>query len=208
MYIEKTPLCLLAEKFGTDKCPTQHNYTPTYYGIMRKNKQDKLNILEIGVSTGASIKMWLTFFENANIFGLDKNLSDPVKNDLESFGGKRVHLFRGSQNDKKMLISIARIAGTFDFIIDDGSHRPEDMQITLATLLKYVRLGGYYFIEDLGCKRTTNTNITMVQTLNSLSLYRRANFEALTESENKYIAEFVTASFVTCKNRLAVLKRG
>ncbi len=37
----------------------------------------------------------------------------------------------------------------FDVIIDDGSHRPDHQQITLAALFPHLKPGGLYFVEDL-----------------------------------------------------------
>ena len=37
----------------------------------------------------------------------------------------------------------------FDLIFDDGSHRPDDQQVSLSYFFKLLKPGGLYFIEDL-----------------------------------------------------------
>jgi hypothetical protein len=39
--------------------------------------------------------------------------------------------------------------GPFDLIVDDGSHRVRDQQVTAETLLPYLAPGGLYIIEDV-----------------------------------------------------------
>ena len=41
--------------------------------------------------------------------------------------------------------------GPFDIIIDDGSHRNDDMVISFETLFPVLKCGGMYVVEDLHC---------------------------------------------------------
>ena len=64
-----TELCRLGRKYQTDK---PHNgYTKVYYEIMKDFQNENVNIFEIGVYFGASIKMWWEFFPNGKIYGID-----------------------------------------------------------------------------------------------------------------------------------------
>src|SRR5580704_13863 len=79
--LSKTPLCVIALKYGTDKVKdVYHDYTPWYYSKLKGRKVDR--VLEIGIGTpatmafpgyqhGASLKMWAEFFPEAQIFGFD-----------------------------------------------------------------------------------------------------------------------------------------
>ena len=140
-------LTKLAIKHNTDKHGA-HFYTKIYQKYMLPKSDIKIKLLEIGVGGyddqkkgGESLKMWSEFFPKGKIFALDfyhKKLSL----------GDRVKIFKGSQSNTKDLIKIISMSGKLDFIIDDGSHINKDIIFTFKTLFKYLKYGGYYFIED------------------------------------------------------------
>src|SRR5512135_143176 len=80
-----TPLCELAFRYGTDKCPQiGHQYTPFYYELMKDRRELVKKVVEIGIGypgclrekgfhyyTGASLRMWRDFFPNAHVYGAD-----------------------------------------------------------------------------------------------------------------------------------------
>ena len=47
----------LAKKYGTDKSSEIHNYCVKYEKYLPFNRNDKLNIMEIGVLDGKSFRM-------------------------------------------------------------------------------------------------------------------------------------------------------
>ena len=67
--LKETPLCKLALKYRSDKCPKRgkHTYTPYYYDLLKNKKRSTKKVLEIGIGKGASLKMWRDFFPNAKI---------------------------------------------------------------------------------------------------------------------------------------------
>ena len=67
--LSETDLCRLGKKYQTDK--PSNRYTRVYYEIMKDFRNDLVNIFEIGVYFGASIKMWEEFFPNGKIYGID-----------------------------------------------------------------------------------------------------------------------------------------
>jgi hypothetical protein len=127
----------LAIKYGTDKSSLHHNYTEFYEKYLPKNPK---KILEIGVLTGASIRMWKEYFPEAEIHGLDlfEEHSEP---DIEG-----VKWWKGSQTDPNILHLLRK--ENFDLIIDDGSHVSIHQLVTFFSL--YQR-DCYYFVEDIHC---------------------------------------------------------
>ncbi|EMI16073.1 O-methyltransferase [Rhodopirellula maiorica SM1] len=85
--------------------------------------------------------MWLEFFSQATINGLD--ISD--FSDVEI---PRATIFQADQSDARRLTEIAEEVGPFDIIIDDGSHASAHQQVTLGALFPYLKPGGLYVIED------------------------------------------------------------
>lgn len=133
-YTEKT-LSELAFMYGTDKF--EHGYIPFYEQHLPKNPK---KILEIGVKEGRSIKMWMQYFPEAEIHGLDLFKEYPVP-----FTDERVKWHEGHQCDWQLLERLRN--EDFDIIIDDGSHNSRQQLITFFGLFN----GKNYFIEDTHC---------------------------------------------------------
>lgn len=143
-----TPLCALASKHITDKGGNHffagdicHNYTPIYYDLFKDKRENVQRVLEIGVNTGASLRMWEEFFPRAEIIGIDNN-----KDCLFSKG--RIYCYWGDQGEPKTLGIGAAHWQPFDLIVDDGSHETHH-QINSLWLLPYLTRKGLYVIEDL-----------------------------------------------------------
>ena len=61
----------LAVRYNTDKRIGIHSYVKWYEALFAPRRWQQLNMLEIGVQTGASIKMWADYFPNARLVGID-----------------------------------------------------------------------------------------------------------------------------------------
>jgi hypothetical protein len=123
---------------GGDK-GTVHSYLNTYEKFI--NKKENINLLEIGVFQGHSIKMWKDFFENSTIYGVDIDLSK-VNFDLSD-----CIIFNSDATKESFLSDIENIE--FDYIIDDGSHLFEHQIQSFDLLWNSLKKGGVYFIEDI-----------------------------------------------------------
>jgi hypothetical protein len=131
----------LGMKYDTDKV-THHNYHEIY-NIFLKFFYDKVgSILEIGISDGHSLKMWLELFPNSFIYGMD------IK---KNYTGPRHKVVNRDQSNIKDLNYVKNIITDKNlfFIIDDGSHIPEHQLITFNTLFPSLIEGGIYVIEDI-----------------------------------------------------------
>jgi hypothetical protein len=133
-------LSWLAAVYGSDKGATAHRYAELYEQHLKPLRREALRVLEIGVYRGASLQMWRDFFPHAEIFGVD---IEPV-----TVSAKRIHVLQGDQADPALLARL-RGLGPFDLIVDDGSHRGNDVLATFEGLFAAVRPGGFYVIEDM-----------------------------------------------------------
>jgi demethylmacrocin O-methyltransferase len=137
-----TPLCELAKKYGTDKYHP-HHYTEYYYGMLSPRRNTVKRLVEIGIRTGASLRMWRDFFPNAEIIGIDRN-------EKYLFSEPRITCYQASQAKAVKLGQLCtNIGGNFDIIIDDGSHIPDKQISAFGAMLPYLRPDGIYFIEDI-----------------------------------------------------------
>lgn len=131
----------LAQRYNTDKF--EHEYCGYYEKHLPNATEMGHGILfEIGIATGASLRMWRDYYPNAFIVGIDNN---PDVSDIPQDG---FHIIFGDatrEEDIKSNISTAEI------IIDDGSHMAKDVLSSFEILWPMLKSGGWYIIEDLGC---------------------------------------------------------
>jgi len=134
----------LFRKYGSDKI--DHGYTDIYFSYFQKLKNQKLNILEIGVADGKSVRAWSNFFTNSTIIGIDINKIDVNEKKINK---ENIKIHQGSQSDKKFMEKIVSEYKKFDIIIDDGSHLPRDVIKSFHLLFASLEKNGLYFVEDI-----------------------------------------------------------
>ncbi|QQG47689.1 MAG: hypothetical protein HY044_01205 [Candidatus Woesebacteria bacterium] len=152
----QTPLCELAYKYGTDKCPQLgHNYTPVYYQLLKDKKEKFKKILELGIGskytmqyvpkhyqTGASLLMWRDFFPNAQIYGVDRHPSTIFQTD-------RIKTILSSTSRIPNLQNLIKEIGSdIDLVIDDGPHNERFQLQAVCTLMPLLKKDVIYVIED------------------------------------------------------------
>ena len=134
----------LAKSLGTDKSSEIHNYCVKYEKYLPFNRYDKLNIMEIGVLDGKSLLTWKEYFYQSNILGIDIN---PDCKQYEDKSNK-ISVEIGSQVDHTFLNDVMREYGSFDMILDDGSHMNEHVIFSFKHLFQSLKSGGVYVVED------------------------------------------------------------
>jgi hypothetical protein len=139
----------IGRRSGTDKASLGHDYLDFYEMFFCYLRDEPITLLEIGVSGGNSIKLWLDYFQKAKVIGIDRDPS-PVNWDLFSNMDKsRFVLEQGDQEDYTFLRAVGDQHGPFDIILDDASHRPEHQLGSFATLSPHIAPGGMYIVEDM-----------------------------------------------------------
>lgn len=140
------PLSVLATKHGSDKA-ADHWYTPHYHRRFASLRDEPVTLLEIGIggyadptAGGASLRMWRDYFPMGTIVGLDINVKAPIEGCIVE---------RGDQSDNRVLQHLGETYGPFDIVVDDGSHKVDDVMQSWVGLWSYVKDGGWYVIEDL-----------------------------------------------------------
>jgi hypothetical protein len=142
---------LIGNESKSDKI-FQHHYYQYYPKFIEYYKNfNNLAMLEIGIENKFSLNLWLEYFPNAFIYGIDINISDK---------GDRYQIFKANQsniNDLNFVIN--EISKPLFFILDDGSHIPEHQILTFDKLFDILLPGGTYIIEDIETSYWTNANI-------------------------------------------------
>jgi cephalosporin hydroxylase len=121
----------------------KHGYTELYSNYIPET--GKFTLLEIGVWHGDSLRMWEEYNPELNIHAVD--IDPDVLNFMNPSDKSVIHI--GDQSDKEFMEDVVVASGAPDFIIDDGSHRYDDIIKAFDILYPKLKSGGYYFIEDL-----------------------------------------------------------
>lgn len=124
--------------YGTDR-ESNHHYGAAYESLFPDRSTVKL-MLEIGVADGASLLAWKEVFPNALVVGMDLVPPDWTLGERAEF-----HL-----GDQHLRADCERVAAgrQFDLIVDDASHDPASVLVSLLWLWGSVAPGGLYVIED------------------------------------------------------------
>lgn len=157
---ERTDLCEIMARHGSDKGRGIHNYSKFYNFLFDDIKDEHLNIFEVGLGTnnvnvpsnmgasynvGASLYGWEEYFKNSKIFGAD------VDKDI-LFNKGRIQTFFVDQLDKKTinnLLDVTLKEIEFDIIIDDGLHQFVANNNFLINSIHKLKTNGVYIIEDV-----------------------------------------------------------
>ena len=121
---------------------TEHSYGAFYDQLLELYGRDaELNILELGVQRGGSLKAWAEYFPNANIFGVDieDQRLDKYK-DLD-----RVNFYVGDLRDAINLFTDMK----FDIIIDDSDHKLKTAIWIVQNYSSLLDDNGVLVIEDV-----------------------------------------------------------
>lgn len=129
-----------ASSFGTDK--SSHGFADFYESLVGHLRDEPITILEVGVRTGGSIKMWELAFPRAKVVGVDHNIK------LCKVSTKAV-LIEADARSHASMTDICLGHGPFDVVIDDAAHTPEcSFSIMSMCFPASVKPGGWYFVED------------------------------------------------------------
>lgn len=120
-----------------------HGFGDQYEEKFNYFKKEKFNFLEIGTWKGGSLASFAKYFENANIYGLDRNFKLKYKS-------KRIYFhFCDTRNLDSLSQFENKIKNKkFKIIIDDGSHLLSDIIHNLKFFFRFLDNDGYYVIED------------------------------------------------------------
>lgn len=134
----------LCDTFQTDKCADRHNFLEIYEPLFEPMRDDSIRFFEIGILTGLSHLMWVNYFQNSKVFGIDLRDYSRVS------AGSGIMTFVADQANREDLNAfIDASGGNFDVILDDGGHAMDHQQVSLGFLFKEVKPGGMFIIEDV-----------------------------------------------------------
>ena len=120
------------------------HYFPAYEAHFARYVNRPMVFLEIGCGRGGSAQMWKRYLgPYAQIVGLDVNA------ECKEFEEDQIAIRIGSQSDTGFLDAVLTEFGAPDVVLDDGSHRMEDVVTTFRHMYPRMSATGVYLVEDL-----------------------------------------------------------
>lgn len=150
-----TRLTQLANHHTSDK-GTQHyeahGYTEEYAKYIPE--EGEFNLLEIGIWHGDSLKMWHDYNQNLKIDAID--IDPNVTNFFHEMNNVSVFIGDGANHEFLQMVVENK---QYDFVVDDGSHTESDIVNAFKFLYSKLKVGGYYFIEDLHAQHANKPKV-------------------------------------------------
>lgn len=127
-------------------------YIDHVYSDLFLNIKNPINLLEIGINLGGSIKLWKNYFHNlSNIYGMDINYCKNLENE------ERVIQIIGDAYSKEKANFFEN--NYLDIIIDDGPHTLESFISLIDIYFDKLKNNGILVIEDIVDTNWTQTLI-------------------------------------------------
>ena len=138
----------IADNERTDK-NTVHSYLPLYQELLKGKKDTAKNVLEVGIYTGGSIKLWSDFFPNATTYGLDIIADYHIWDELKNKDRIKLYTSYDAYNDGDFNTNFLNKDTRFDFMLDDGPHTLESMKQFIKLYSQVMTDDGILIIEDV-----------------------------------------------------------
>ena len=145
-FLNKTPYYTSKVYQYGEGTPPAHSYAPGYYIDAFADRYAPINILEIGIYNGESLRIWDDWFVNGNIYGLDIDCTS-LDRARDKNLSNRVHLFCGDAYSQEVVDTFED--NFFDFVIEDGSHVPQQQRDAVNLWLPKIKSGGKMIVEDV-----------------------------------------------------------
>jgi hypothetical protein len=136
----------------TDK-NTLHSYVDAYEDLFKNKRYTASRILEIGIGpyppNGGSIKMWASYFPNAQIHATDIIPIEKVNSDLYDHPRIYLHTSCDAYNKSFFTNTFSSKNMKFDIMIDDGPHTLESMIYFITMYWSLLKEDGIMVVEDV-----------------------------------------------------------
>ena len=126
--------------YSTDKF-TGHAYGEFYDKLFEGKENEHLDMMEIGVNEGGSVRLWHDYLKKSFIVGLD--IVDLWRGpDKTNYPGLILYLNINAYSEPINFYNL-------DIILDDGPHSLSSQIYALKNFPSYLKSGGLLVIEDV-----------------------------------------------------------
>ena len=145
-FIQGTDKASLMDVSGYCTTDGANDYLRHYDFLFQAFSGGKFSLIEFGCLKGDSLRTWEQYFPNAEIYGVD--LDESTKQNEKG----RVHIVVGDATSQETYETLKAETGGAFIILDDASHAWGDQRRSFELFWDLVRPGGFYVVEDLGCR--------------------------------------------------------
>jgi hypothetical protein len=141
-------LLAIADQIGQPNSGTKPSWMYEQYDrYLSDLSKHPIVLMELGVYTGESLKVFASFFSNGRVIGVD---CEDHRVDLSAYSNATLAF--GDQRDGAWLAALAmrEAPDGLDIVIDDASHRGAWSFTSYCALFPLLKPGGLYIIEDWG----------------------------------------------------------
>ena len=125
------------------------HYLPIYEKHFSRFIGTDVHVLEVGIHSGGSLRMWRQFFgTRAVIMGMDR-LNATRRFEGDPHYGRPDRIFVGDQSSATFWKKFKKKVNRLDILIDDGGHKPHLQRATAMAIIPFLAPGGIYLCEDL-----------------------------------------------------------
>lgn len=162
------------------------HYLSEYENLFKHLRDNKINMLEIGIQNGGSLDIWSKYFAHANsVVGCDIN----SKCSNLKYDSQVIKVVVGDANDDSVEEQICKNEMKFDIVIDDGSHMSGDIIKSFCRYFRHVKENGIFIAEDSHCSYWSPFDGGLYYPFSSISFFKRlcdvVNFEHLGVSKTR-----------------------
>lgn len=142
----------LCSKYKVDGWPDKgdvHSYLEVYENLFEPRRATAKNVLEIGLMSGESLRMWTEYFHNASVYGMDITIK-PIDGmaDLTQAIAEGYHVKIGDASNPKEIEKYFK-GILFDVVVEDANHNIEQQVEIYNALKPYLAKDAIYVIEDV-----------------------------------------------------------
>ncbi len=130
-----------------------YHYFDAYDRHFSKFVGKEVHVVEVGVWSGGSLKMWQSYFgDKCKVYGVD------IQDACKAYENENVKIFIGDQENREFWKDFKKKVPRVDILIDDGGHLAEQQIATLEEMLPHISPGGVYLCEDVSGSRMKLTS--------------------------------------------------
>ena len=146
------------------------SYLEIYDELLNSYRNRPVRVLEIGIQNGGSLEIWSKFFPKAErILGCDIN---PLCAQL-TYDDPRISVVVGDASAPDTVARLTKLCDGFDIVIDDGSHRSDDIVRSFALYFPLIAERGIFVAEDLHCSYWESFQGGAEAPYSSISFFKR-----------------------------------
>jgi hypothetical protein len=126
-----------------------HCYLEVYEPLLQSKRYSAHNVLEIGIHSGGSIKLWKQYFSNATIYAMDIWHIDKIWDELKNDNRIKLYSSFDAYDEENFQQFVKENNVKFDIIIDDGSHTLTHQEWMVEKYSHLLKDDGILVVEDI-----------------------------------------------------------